>query len=93
MPDMTLTDSSQNCRRELRKSGFFEPPDNNDDGQYDYNLDCWWYLLAGELQAIQLTIYDIDIAEDNDCQSDRLEVRLEPGHSSQMGSSNSKNVY
>ena len=50
------------------------PRDGNVDGNYDYNLDCWWILIARELQIIQLNIQYIDIEEDTDCHSDRLEV-------------------
>ena len=50
------------------------PRDGNVDGNYDYNLDCWWILIARVLQIIQLNIQYIDIEEDTDCHSDRLEV-------------------
>ena len=55
-------------------TGILVPRDGNVDGYYDYNLDCWWILIARELQTIQLNIQYIDIEEDTDCQSDRLEV-------------------
>ena len=66
---------NQNCRTELSAtSGYITPPDSDDDGQYDYNLDCWWVFIGGEFQSVHLLIRNIDIEEKENCQSDKLEV-------------------
>ena len=68
-------DPNQNCRTELSAtSGYITPPDSDDDGQYDYNLDCWWVFIGGEFQSVHLLIQNTDIEEKDNCQSDKLEV-------------------
>ena len=69
-------DPNESCRTELSaaSSGYLTPPDSNDDGQYDYNLDCWWVFIGGEFQSVYLLLQNIDIEEKENCQSDKLEV-------------------
>ena len=68
-------DPNQNCRTELSAtSGYITPPDSDHDGQYDYNLDCWWVFIGGEFQSVHLLIQNTDIEEEDNCQSDKLEV-------------------
>ena len=71
-----FVDPNTNCKTELSEIvGYIRPPDSNNDGLYDYNLNCWWTLMAGEFQAINLNVQNIDIDGLIDlCVADRLEV-------------------
>ena len=60
-------------------SGWFSPPDTDEDGFYEPNSECLWTIVADGNQRIELVITDIDIEEHAAClvlDFDYIEVSL-----------------
>ena len=57
-----------------KTSGEFQALDRNNDGLYDYNLDCHWSIVGGDNQLIELRILSIFLEEAYLCSFDYLEA-------------------
>ena len=57
-----------------KETGIFTSMDTDNDGMYDFNLDCVWIIEAGEDEFVKMNIQSIDIQEDEFCRYDFLEV-------------------
>ena len=55
--------------------GSFVSFDGDDDGFYDYNLECRWTLEGSFNDMVKLHILGMDIQYDDSCRFDYLEVR------------------
>ena len=53
-----------------------------DDGNYDNNENCWWFIVADLYQVVTINVTDIDIEDNIVCGYDFLRVskilRLSP---------------
>ena len=58
------------------ETGIFTSLDTDNDGLYDFNLDCVWIIEAGEDEFVKMNIQSIDIQEDDVCRYDFLEVHF-----------------
>ena len=54
-------------------SGTIRSPDNNKDGRYDHNADCWWNISVEETNAVEINFVQMELAY-SDCQEDIIEV-------------------
>ena len=57
-------------------TGWLASPDSDNDGLYDNDEDCWWFIIAEVYQAITINITDIDIEDNVVCGYDYLMVSL-----------------
>ena len=48
------------CDQVLTEStGWFSPPDIDEDGRFENNLDCWWVIVADDGLVAQLAVLDM----------------------------------
>ena len=57
------------------QAGWLASP-TTDDGNYDNDENCWWFIVTDLYQAITINITDIDIEDNNVCGYDYLRVRI-----------------
>ena len=58
---------AQECRNDLDShSGTISPPDSDNDGRHDTDLDCIWTIAAGANQVVQLFIESVNIKQDSE---------------------------
>ena len=56
-------------------SGWLASPDFNNDGFYENDVDCWWFIVADIFQVIMINITEIDVEDNVVCGYDYLKVR------------------
>ena len=67
-----------NCGAILtNQSGWFSPPDPDEDGLYQFKSDCVWVIRARDYKALQIQFTEIDIEEGLMCRYDYVRVRTE----------------
>ena len=70
-----FSENIQPCGGELHGSdGVIVPPDSNDDGLYDLNVDCLWTIVVSENGIIRHKIDEYSIEDSNECRKDALRV-------------------
>ena len=55
--------------------GQFQSADNDGDGLYETDIDCWWLISTDLYHAIELNITHMDIEDHAICGYDFLKVR------------------
>ena len=70
-----MPEFNKSCGSVLTETtGWLASPDSDNDGLYDNNEDCWWFIIADFYQAITINITDIDIEDNVVCGYDYLKV-------------------
>ena len=64
------------------KKGWLRKPDFDGDGMYDHNLNCSWTIVADSDKIVQLSIFDFEAEEDEECRFDTLKVLISFGFNS-----------
>ena len=57
-------------------SGWITSPDLDEDGRYDFNLNCTWIIEADDKNYIKFQLLYVDMWVSEDCSGDRLLVSI-----------------
>ena len=57
-------------------AGWIAPPDGDEDGCYDYNLECLYTVLGRKNEVIEFQVLYVDVEASSGCQFDYLSVSI-----------------
>ena len=77
IPFAFLAAQSKDCGGIVTKpSGWITSPDLDQDGFYDFNLNCSWIIEVAEYKLIAFQLLYLEIVPSEDCLVDRFLVSI-----------------
>ena len=61
----------------LTAAGWITAPDNDDDGFYDFNFNCWYVVQGMDDELIEFQVLYVDLEASSGCKYDNLSVSID----------------
>ena len=75
--DICISGRMQECGGFLTTdTGSISSPDNDHDGKYDHNVDCWWNITAQMGDVVEFKFSMLEIDDSFRCMEDIIEVQI-----------------